>query len=108
MSFNSRMLYQIYVNKCKNVPTGKGFWTAHQHPHQDRGIPDTDFQVRHQTASLTSRWLYYKDIYSYILVFLMSYLLRYYSERGDAVAKASKQPHVVSLFFCVLDLDIYN
>ena len=28
-------------------------------------------------------------------------VVRYYSERGDAVAKASKQPHVVSIPACV-------
>ncbi|KAF0021610.1 hypothetical protein F2P81_026137 [Scophthalmus maximus] len=29
---------------------------------------------------------------------------KYYSERGDAVAKASKQPHVVSILRCVICL----
>lgn len=28
--------------------------------------------------------------------------LRYYSERGDAIAKAAKQPHVVSVFVLAL------
>lgn len=43
----------------------------------------------------------FRPVYEcYKLLFLL--FVRYYSERGDAVAKASKQNHVVSIYFSLL------
>ena len=43
----------------------------------------------------------FRPVYEcYKLLFLLC--VRYYSERGDAVAKASKQNHVVSIYFSLL------
>lgn len=93
-------LCQFYVFLRRS---GKSVWTPDQHAHQDRSVPNPDFKVRvfvwvNASPSCfcsrnTETWIT-SSLSSSPLVFV-----RYYNERGDAVAKAAKQPHVVSLLF---------
>lgn len=93
-------LCQFYVFLCRS---GKSVWTPDQHAHQDRSVPNPDFKVgvfvwvNASPSCFCSRntetWIT-SSLSSSPLVFV-----RYYNERGDAVAKAAKQPHVVSLLF---------
>lgn len=80
---------EFYVNKSKNIPTGKSFWTVYQHPHQDRGIPDTDFQVSDQTALQTqsNTNIDYEYVYSCLIVLDMNLQLWLLSVTSDTTVR---------------------
>lgn len=54
-------------------------------------------------AAMTAAFLHHPDISRLILYVFLMFSFRYLSDRGDAVAKAAKSPHVVrATLVCLL------